>query len=132
MNNKVTLAARPCRAGCRWSRERLDLHQASGSEVLDCIDIELLPALCIEPVNKDALHAVVVANHNGFLGDTVDGQCIGSLVNAIQSILHAKRQWDRQFDSSVPGYSLGHRICNACPCNVQKTYKGEGQKSVQI
>ena len=59
------------------------LHQACGSEVLDCFNIQLLPTFCVEAVNKNPLHTIIVADHDGLFSDAVDCQCVCSFVDAV-------------------------------------------------
>ena len=48
------------------------LHQARGSKVLDCFNVQLLPTLCVEAVNKNPLHTIIVADHDRLFSDAVD------------------------------------------------------------
>jgi hypothetical protein len=66
------------------AKETID--ETGACEVLHSVDVELHPCVCVKPINKYALHTLIILNDNGLFGHRVDRQRICSLELANSSI----------------------------------------------
>lgn len=81
------------------AKESVD--DARAGQVLDGINVELLPDRRVKPEDENTFYAVVVSDDGQLPGDVVDRQRVGRFEDAVESA-------EREVEERVPVQYRGH------------------------